>query len=94
MRVLTTFCAALLLTACASRPPLTTGVVRVPEPFPVPCVEKSKVPPKTVPPSIAADADIEQRAAWAKIYATQLRHEAAQMRALLIACTIEEVDHG
>jgi hypothetical protein len=65
-------------------------VVRVPEPYPVPCVEAAKVPPKSIPPQIAEDADIEQRAAWVKILVTQLRHEAAQLRALLIACTIEE----
>lgn len=89
MRVLIASCVA-LLTACSSNPPLTTQVVTVDRPIPVRCVKAEDIPAFPSPPLIAEDADIEQRAAWAAIRDAQLRHYAAQLRAVLTACATGE----
>ena len=83
MRVLTAFLTASLLTACATDG-ITTGVITVDRPIPVSCVKE--IPRQPPPPAIVADADIEQKAAWARIRDVQLRQYAAKLRATLIAC--------
>jgi len=83
-----TIAVALLAAACQSSPAvpeITTGVKIVTKPYAVPCVKS--VPEAPVPPAIAADADIEQRAAWARIRDAQLRQHVAILRAVLVACT-------
>lgn len=90
MRVPTIFCAALFATACATTKPITTGVITVDRPVAVRCVRAADIPPMPVPPTIAADADIEQLAAWAKLRIAQLRHHAAQLLAIVTACATED----
>ena len=79
--------AALLLAACATTPPdLTSGVKTVDRPYPVACVKAANVPPLAAAPPLRADADIDQRAAWARIRLTQLRQHDAVLQAILIGC--------
>ncbi len=89
MLVLTLCLVSWLLQACSSGPvirDLTTGVVTVDKPIAVRCIKASDIPPPPAAPLIAADADIEQRAAWAKIRDAQLRQHIVLLRATLLAC--------
>lgn len=92
MRALVICCVSSLLAACSSAPvapEVVTGhveTVRVPVPTPVACVRAADVPPAPKAPAIAADADVEQLAAWAKLRDQQLRQYASALRAIVIAC--------
>jgi hypothetical protein len=71
-----------ILAACSTTPQIET--VTVEKPVPVACVKEIPDPP--TPPVIAADADIEQKAAWAVLRIRQLQQYANELRAILLAC--------
>jgi hypothetical protein len=86
--------AALVLAACQLAPPLpevVTSVKTVPTPYPVACVKAGSAPPLPPAPVLAVDADIAQRAAWARIRMTQLRQHDITLQAILVGCTTQEV---
>ena len=76
---------AIAMAGCATMPPdLTSGVKTVDKPYPVACVKA--IPPLPPAPLIRVDADIAQRAAWARIRLTQLRQHDALLQAILVGC--------
>jgi hypothetical protein len=82
-----------LLAGCASTSPLVSGIqtVEVPRIVVQRCVKASDIPSVPTPPAIADDADIVQRAAWARLRDAQLRQYVLQLRAALLACATTEV---
>jgi len=90
VRRLTSVLAALVLAACQLAPPLpevVTSVKTVDKPYPVACVKAGSVTQLPTAPVLAVDADIEQRAAWARIRMNQLRQHDITLQAILVGCT-------
>ena len=93
MRAVIVF-AALVLAACQAMPQaptVLTSVKSVPTPILEPCVAASSIPTIPLAAPIPPDADVDQRAAWARIRHRQLLDYIAMQRALLIRCATQGV---